>query len=680
MPVAGVLPDMKQPERYPLAADTVRYVGEAIAAVVADDRYLAADAAGLVDDDYDELPVVIDPRKAMEPGSPLLFPEFGTNIAAVVPIGDTAAADAAFAEADVVIKQWMFNQRLVPNAIEPRGVVAHYEPGPETLTVWSSTQIPHLLKTLLSGAVRVPEHKIRVIAPEVGGGFGSKLNVYPEEILACLASIQLGRPVKWIEERSEAFQATVHGRDIHADVELAARSDGRIIGQRMRLVADIGAYQHLLTAAIPTLTSLMLPGCYKIPALSGQIIEVFTNKTPTDAYRGAGRPEAAYFIERAIDILALKLGMDPAEIRRKNFIEKADFPYATSAGLVYDSGDYHAGLDMALARAGYSDLRRRQQELRSQGRYLGIGLSTYVEICGLGPSAALPAGGWESGSVRVERSGKVTVSTGVSPHGQGQETSFAQIVADGLGVPFEDVTVIHGDTGLVPFGIGTFGSRATAVGGAALVMSVDKVIAKAKRFAGHLLEALPDDIEYEYGRAFVRGHPDKGLTLPEIAAAAWNAPNLPPDTEPGLEFTSYFEPGNFTFPFGTHIAVVEVDADTGKTELQRFIAVDDCGKVINPMLVDGQLHGGIAQGMSQALMEECVYGDDGQLLTGSLMDYNMPKADQLPSFELDRTETPTRSTPWAPRASARPAPSARRRPWSTPWSTRWRRSASSTST
>jgi carbon-monoxide dehydrogenase large subunit len=611
VPVAGQVPEMKMPVRYPLAGDEVRYVGEAIAAVVASDRYTARDAADLIEVEYDDLPAVIDPLKALEPGSPLVHEEFGTNLAATIPVGDAAATDAAFRDAEVTVKQFIFNHRLVPNAMEPRGVVAQYEPGPETLTVWSSTQIPHLLKTLLSGATNVPEHKIRVIAPEVGGGFGCKLNVYPEEILACLASIRLGRPVKWIEERSEAFAATIHGRDIHGEIELAARKDGRLLGQRITVYADIGAYQHLLTAAIPTLTALMLPGLYKVPALSGKILEIFTDKTPTDAYRGAGRPEATFFIERAMDILAHRLGMDPAEIRRKNFVGKDEFPFATAAGLFYDSGDYEAALDLALKNVDYAGLRRQQEELRKQGRYLGIGLATYVEICGLGPSAALPAGGWEAGTVRVERSGKVTVLTGASPHGQGEETSFAQMVADEIGVPFEDVTVLHGDTAQIPFGIGTFGSRAMAVGGAAIMMSVAKVQEKAKKFAGHALEALPDDLVYEGGRVFVTGHPDKGMTIQEIAAAAWNAVNLPPDTEPGLEFTSYFEPPNFTFPFGAHVAVVEVDAETGHVDLQRFIAVDDCGKVINPLLVEGQVHGGIAQGVGQAIYEECVYDEDG---------------------------------------------------------------------
>jgi carbon-monoxide dehydrogenase large subunit len=645
LPTASNLPDMKAATRYPLATDTVRFVGEGIAAVVAGDRYQAKDAAELVDVDYEELPVVIDAQKAMAPGSPVLHPDFGTNVCVSMPMGDKDATDAAFREADVTIKQWMVNHRLVPNAMEPRGVVAHYHPGEETLTVWSSTQVPHLLKSLLSGLVRVPEHKVRVIAPEVGGGFGSKIDVYAEDILVALAAIHLKRPVKWIEERQENFVATIHGRDIHAEIELAARNDGRLLGQRMRVVADIGAYQQLLTATIPTLTSLMLPGLYKVPALYAEITEVYTNKTPTDAYRGAGRPEAAYFIERGMDMLARKLNMDPAELRRRNFIEKDAFPYNTAAGLLYDSGDYEPALDLALEKAGYQELRQRQQELRSQGRYLGIGISTYVEICGIGPSAIVPGGGWEGGTVRIERSGKVTVLTGTSPHGQGGETAFAQMVAEEIGVPFDDVTVIHGDTGQVPFGIGTFGSRAIAIGGTAIMMSVAKVKEKAKRFAGQMLEASPSDIVYEQGQLYVQGHPDKGVTIQEVAAAAWNAINLPPDTEPGLNETSYFEPSNCTFPFGAHVAVVEVERDTGKIELQRYISVDDCGNVINPMIVEGQIHGGLAQGIGQALMEEAVYGEDGQFITGSFMDYNMPKADQLPSFELYRTVTPTPVNP-----------------------------------
>ncbi|MPZ24190.1 MAG: molybdopterin-dependent oxidoreductase [Dehalococcoidia bacterium] len=645
MPVAAQLEGMNLPVRWALASDVVRYQGEPVAAVIADDRYRARDAADLVLVDYEELPAVVDPDKALEPGADLIHSDFGTNAAITIPIGSTEDTDRAFAEADVVIKQRMINQRLIPVAMEPRGVVAQYNAGEETMTVWSSTQIPHLLKTILAACVRIPEHHMRVIAPEVGGGFGSKLNVYAEELLSALASIQTGRPVKWIESRAENFLATIHGRDLIGTIELAAKKDGTLIGQRVRIIADIGAYHQLLTAAIPTLTSLMLPGVYKIPALSGEIVEVFTNKTPTDAYRGAGRPEGTYFIERGINMLAQELGMDQVEIRRKNFIGKDEFPYTTSAGVVYDSGDYDGSLDKALANAGWGAVAQLKEEARARNKYLGVGISTYAEICGMGPSAALPAGGWESGTVRVERSGKITVLTGASPHGQGEETSFAQIAAEELGVGIDDVSVLHGDTAQVPFGIGTFGSRATAVGGAALMMSIVKVKDKARRFGAHLLEALPDDIVYEQGRVFVKGHPEKGMALAEIAAAAWNAPNLPPDTEPGLEATSYFEPSNFTYPFGAHVAFVEIDADTGHIDLKRFIAVDDCGRVINPMLVEGQVHGGLAQGIGQAMYEEAVYDESGQLLTGTLMDYCVPRSDQLPSFELDRTVTPTPVNP-----------------------------------
>jgi carbon-monoxide dehydrogenase large subunit len=646
LPTASNLPEMKAATRYPLSNDIVRFVGEGIAAVIAADRYKAADAADLVDVDYEELPVVVDALKSMQPGTQLLHESHGTNVCVSMPFGDKEATDAAFRDADVTIKQWMVNHRLVPNAMEARGVVANYDPGLETLTLWSSTQVPHLLKSLLAGLVRIPEHKIRVIAPEVGGGFGSKIDVYAEDILVALASIHLRKPVKWTETRSENFQATIHGRDIHAEVELAARSDGKLLAQRINIIADIGAYQQLLTATIPTLTALMLPGLYKVPVLHAVLTEVYTNKTPTDAYRGAGRPEACYFIERGMDMLARKLGLDPAEIRRRNFIGKDEFPYATAAGLLYDSGDYEPTLAQALSNAGYDDLRREQAELRKQGRYLGIGLATYVEICGLGPSAIVPGGGWEAGTVRMERSGQVTVLTGTSPHGQGGETTFAQMVAEGLGVPMEDVTVLHGDTGTVPHGIGTFGSRAVAVGGAALLMSVEKVKEKAKKFAGQMLEASPADIVYDSeGMLYVDGHPDKGVTIQEIAAASWNAVNLPPNTEPGLNESSYFEPTNCTFPFGAHVCVVEVDADTGKVELKRYISVDDCGNVINPMIVDGQVHGGLAQGIGQALMEEAVYSDDGQLITGTFMDYTMPRAEHFPHFELSRTVTPTPVNP-----------------------------------
>ena len=644
-PVAGQIPGMHIPPRWSLAGETVNFVGEPVVAVIASDRYTAADAAELVEVDYEELPVITDPEKAIEDDSPLVHEAIGTNVCVVSPIGDAAAADRAFAEADVVVRQRMINQRLIPNAIEPRGAIAEYAPGPETLTLWTSTQIPHLVKFLLAATVRFPEHKLRVVAPDVGGGFGSKLNIYAEEFLVSLASISLERPVKWVEERRENYLATTHGRDIIGHIEIAAKRDGTITGYRARLVVDIGAYQQLLTAAIPTLTALMLTGVYQIPALAGEIVEVFTNKTPTDAYRGAGRPESTYFIERAVDLLAAELKMDPMEFRRKNFIPKDAFPYTTGGGVSYDSGDYEPALNRALEIGDYPALRREQERLRQEGRYLGIGFSTYVEISGLGPSAALPAGGWEVGEVRVERTGKVTVYTGVSPHGQGQGTAFAQIVAEEFGVGIDDVTVIHGDTAQVSAGIGTFGSRALVLGGSAIVMSVEKIKEKAKRFAAHEMEARPEDMVFDHGRIYVEGKPDSALTLAEIATLAYNATNLPPDTEPGLEATSYFEPENFTFPFGTQIAVVEVDAESGKIDLQRFISVDDCGNVINPMLVEGQIQGGVAQGISQALFEEAVYDEEGQLLSGSLMDYNVPTADQFPNFELDRTVTTTPVNP-----------------------------------
>ncbi len=644
VPVAAQLEGMRMPVRHALTGDVVNFVGEPVVAIVAEDRYLAADAVELVEVDYEELPVVVDPEQALE-GGPLVHEDMGTNLCVVSPIGDAEAAARAIEGAEVVIKQRLMNQRLIPNPIEPRAVLAHYEPGPGTLTVWSSTQIPHLLKTLLSVCARVPEQLVRVIAPDVGGGFGCKLNVYPEEILAALASRRLERPVKFVETRQENYVATIHGRDLIGHVELGAKRDGTLVGYRIKIIADIGAYQHLLTAAIPTLTALMLQGVYKIPALSGEIIEVFTNKTPTDAYRGAGRPEAAYYLERCMDLLAAELGLDPVALRRKNFIGADEFPFETQTGLVYDSGNYEASLDKALEIVGYDDFRKEQARRREEGRYLGVGFSTYVEICGVGPSSALPAGGWEAGTVRVERTGKVTVLTGVSPHGQGEETSFAQIAAERLGVGIEDVTVIHGDTAQVSAGIGTFGSRSLAVGGTAMVMSLDKIAAKAKRFAAHAMEVQADDLEFEAGQVYVKDAPEKAISLPEIATLAYNAVDLPPDTEPGLEATSYYEPENFTFPFGTHVAVVEIDTESGAIDLQRFISVDDCGNIINPLIVEGQIHGGLAQGIAQALYEEAVYDENGQLLSGSLMDYTVPRADQLPSFELATTVTPTDVNP-----------------------------------
>lgn len=644
VPVASENPTLRVPAHYVLAVDKVCFAGEGVAAVVAEDRYAAQDAIELIEVDYEPLPVVSDPEKALEPGAPVIHSQWPDNVAFRWSLKQ-GNLEKAFKEAYRVVKQRLVHQRLAPVALEPRGVLARYLPGEKELTVWSSTQIPHILKTQLSLMLRIPENHVRVIAPEVGGGFGSKLNVYAEEALLGYLALKLKRPVKWIEGRRENLRATIHGRGQIGEAEVAAKKDGTILGLRYRAIADIGAYHQLLTPGIPPLTGLMLPGAYRIPAISIEVMGVFTNKMATDAYRGAGRPEATYVIERMMDRVARELGMDPVRIRRKNFIRPKDFPYKTATGLLYDSGNYQAALDKALKLAGYEKLRRKQKRLRKEGRYLGIGLSTYVEICAMGPSAAMPAGGWEYATVRVEPTGKVTVLSGVSPHGQGQETSFAQIVADELGVDLEDITVVHGDTAVVASGIGTFGSRATAVGGTAVLQAAQKVVEKAREIAAHILEADPDDLTFSGGRFSVKGVPKKGITIQEIAFEAHTAKNLPKKTEPGLSATAFFEPSNFTFPFGAHVGVVEVDPRTGAIELKRYVAVDDCGRVINPLLVDGQIQGGIAQGLGQALFEEVVYDENGQLLTSSLMDYALPRASDLPRFDLARTETLTPVNP-----------------------------------
>ncbi|OGG56885.1 MAG: carbon monoxide dehydrogenase [Candidatus Handelsmanbacteria bacterium RIFCSPLOWO2_12_FULL_64_10] len=645
IPCAANFPGMKTPPHRILALDKVCFVGEPVVAVVAEDPYIARDAVDLIEVDYDPLPAVASGEEALRRGAPVIHDDQGKDNVAFT--WEIAGGDVerALREADRVVKHRFVQQRLAPIALETRGVLAQYLPGEDQLTVWSSTQIPHLLRTQLAVMLRVAENRVRVIAPEVGGGFGSKLNVYAEEGLVAHLAIWLKRPVKWIEGRRENILHTIHGRDQAGEVEMAVQNDGTITGIRYTVTADVGAYYQLLTPAIPTLTGLMLCGCYKIQNVAMKLTGAFTNKMATDAYRGAGRPEATYLIERMLDIVADELNMDPVELRRKNFIAPSEFPYTTGTAVVYDSGDYTAALDKALSIAGYQALREEQARLRAQGRYLGIGVSTYVEICGMGPSKAMPAGGWESGAVRVDPTGKVTVLTGVSPHGQGQETTFAQIVADGLGVDIDDVRVMHGDTDAVQYGIGTFGSRATAVGGTAMVLAMQKVKEKVVRIAAHLLEGNPQDIVLEDGKYFVRGNPTKALTLADISLAAHVANNLPPDTDPGLAETHFFEPSNFTYPFGTHVAVVEVDADTGEVEVKRYVAVDDCGQVINPMIVEGQIHGGIAQGLGQALYEEVVYDENGQMLTGSLMDYALPKAHNFPKFELASTVTPTPVNP-----------------------------------
>ncbi|MGI8838438.1 MAG: xanthine dehydrogenase family protein molybdopterin-binding subunit [Pyrinomonadaceae bacterium] len=672
VPCASALPDLKVPDYRVLAQDKVFFVGHPIAAVVATDAYTARDAVDLVAVDYDDLPAVVDVEAAAKGGT-VIHDGFGDNIAYKLTAGE-GDIEAALGTSDQVVKQRIVHQRLAPIAMEPRGVLARYFPGEEELTVWSSTQIPHLLRTQLALMIGIPENKLRVITPEVGGGFGSKLNVYAEEALLGWISMQLGKPAKWIETRRENMQATIHGRGQVGYLEIGCKNDGTLTGLRYNVFADLGAYHQLLTPAIPTLTGLMLSGAYKIPAIQINVTACFTNKMATDAYRGAGRPEATYVVERALDLVAAELGMDAAEVRRRNFPAADEFPFHTATGLDYDSGDYEAALDKAQGMVDYAKLREEQRKGREAGRLIGIGVSTYVEICALGPSAAMPAGGWESATVRIEPTGKVTVLTGASPHGQGQETSFAQIAADELGVDLNDVTVIHGDTGIVQYGIGTFGSRATAVGGTAVLIAIQKLKEKANKIAAHMLKADAGNLAFEGGRyslqearaAAVMGEsepvvpvgeapagalpePDtegkSSLTIQDVALAAHLAKELPPDTEPGLSATYFFEPKNFTFPFGTHIVVVEIERETGDIKFLRYVAVDDCGKVINPMLVDGQLHGGIVQSLGQALYEEVVYDEQGQLVTGTLMDYAVPRATQIPWMELDRTETPSPVNP-----------------------------------
>jgi len=671
VPCAGALPGLKVPDYRVLAQDKVIFVGQPIAAIVATDRYLARDAVDLVAVDYDDLPAVTDVEAAAAGGT-VIHESFGDNIAYKLTAGE-GDIDAALGGADRVITQRILHTRLAPIAMEPRGVLARYFPGEQELTVWSSTQIPHLLRTQLALMIGIPENKLRVITPEVGGGFGSKLNVYAEEALLGWISMQLGTPAKWIETRRENIQATIHGRGQVGVIEIGCNNDGTLTGLRYNVFADLGAYHQLLTPAIPTLTGLMLSGAYRIPAIQINVTACFTNKMATDAYRGAGRPEATYVVERALDLVALELGMDPGEVRRKNFPAPTDFPFHTATGLEYDSGNYQAAMDKAEAIINYKQLREEQKAARAEGRIVGVGISTYVEICALGPSQAMPAGGWESATVRIEPTGKVTVMTGASPHGQGQETSFAQIAADELGVDLNDITVIHGDTAIVQYGIGTFGSRATAVGGTAVLVAIQKLKEKAAKIAAHVLKCDASNLAFGEGcysmtaaqaaaagesepvipvgqapaAALPEPQPDSktSMTIQEIALAAHIAKDLPPDTEPGLSATYFYEPKNFTFPFGTHIVSVEIDRDTGDVKFLRYVAVDDCGKVINPMLVDGQVHGGIVQSLGQAMFEEVVYDEQGQLVTGTLMDYAVPRASQVPWMELDRTETPSPVNP-----------------------------------
>ncbi|MDQ2948070.1 MAG: xanthine dehydrogenase family protein molybdopterin-binding subunit [Acidobacteriota bacterium] len=641
VPCGASLPGLRVPHHYILATDRVYFIGHPVAVVVASDRYIARDAADLIEVDYEPLQAVTDPEKALAAGAPPVHPEWPDNTAFNYH-QEGGEVDKAFAEAEVVVKQRITSQRLIPTSMETRGVVAEWRAGDRALTLWSSTQIPHLMRTLVAQMLGIEENRMRVITPEVGGGFGSKLNVYAEEALMGFIAMKIGKPVKWIETRRENFMCTIHGRG-HVDYyEVAAKRDGTILGIKLKLIQDLGAYHQLLTPAIPTLSVLMMPGLYKCQNVRADIVGVFTNAVPTDAYRGAGRPEATHGIERMVDILAAELKMDPVEIRLKNFVANESFPYATATGLTYDSGNYSAPLKKALEIVGYDKLRQEQKTARAQGRLMGIGISTYGEICAIGPSPATPAGGWESATVKIEPSGKVTVMTGCSPHGQGEETTFAQIAADELGVDIDDVLVVHGDTAIVQYGIGTFGSRGTAIGGTAMYFAIQDLKKKILKYGAMLLDS--EDVSFGDG-VVVCHHTGKTATLNEIAAASYRAMKLPPNTEPGMVATYFWEPPNFTFPFGAHIVITEVDRETGDIAIKRYVAVDDCGKILNPLIVAGQVHGGVVQGLGQALWEQAVYDDNGQLVTGELMDYAIPRASMVPWIEDDHTETPSPVNP-----------------------------------
>jgi len=649
VPCGWLLPGLIIPPHPPIAIDRVRYVGEIVAVVLADDPYTAHDAAEAVVVDYDPLPAVVDPRAAH--GGPTVHDEAPNNVAFDWTIGDQAKTDAAFAQAHKIARVELVNNRLIPNALEPRAAVARVEPTGD-ITLWMTSQNPHIHRLLIAAFIlNLPEHKLRVIAPDVGGGFGSKIFVYPEEVIVVWAAIQSGHPVKWNSTRRESYIADAHGRDHVTEGEMAFDQGGHIIGLRVKTWAGMGAYLSTFATAIPTyLYGTLLSGQYPIPAIFAQVYGTFTNTVMVDAYRGAGRPEATYVVERLVDLGAGELGLDPAELRRRNFIAPGDFPFQTQVALQYDSGNYAVALERALEQINYSQLRAEQAAARQQGRYIGIGFSTAIEACGLAPSSVVgslgaQAGQWESAVVRVHPTGKVSVQTGSHSHGQGHETTFAQIVADGLGIPVEDIAIQHGDTGSSPFGWGTYGSRSAAVGGSAIAVSVRKLQDKIKHIAAHLLEAAPEDMEYADGKAFVRGAPTRVKTFGEVALMAHLAHNYPPDLEPGLEATSFFDPTNFTYPFCTHIAVVEVDSGTGQVEVKRYLAVDDVGNLINPMIVDGQIHGGVAQGIGQALWEGAVYDENGQLVTGSMMDYALPKARYLPMIETDQTVTPAPQNP-----------------------------------
>ncbi|MEN9505410.1 MAG: hypothetical protein RI958_1336 [Actinomycetota bacterium] len=650
-----VTPDMKNPAHYPVAIEKVTYAGDAVACVLATSEAAARDAVETVQVDYEPLPAVVDLDDALS-DRVVIHEREGTNRTFTWDLkieGHEGQVDEAFANAAYTVSERYVQQRLIPMAMEPRAVAAVPQPFGGDVTLYSATQIPHILKVMVALTLGIPEHQVRVVAPAVGGGFGSKLDVYAEELLCVALSRQHKLPVRWNEERSENAQATIHGRAQHQYIELAADADGRLTAVRVRLLADMGGYLQLITPGIPLLGAFLYAGVYDLPAAYDfSCTGVFTTMTPTDAYRGAGRPEATYAIERAMDALARTMGVDPMELRRRNYIRKDQFPYTAFTGLVYDSGDHDAAATMAAELADYDGVRARQREQNVPGatKRLGIGVSSYFEMCGLAPSRVLAslnygAGGWEAATVRVLPTNKVQVVTGTAPHGQGHETSWSMIVADRLGISPDDVDVLHSDTAIAPLGLDTYGSRSLPVGGVAIALACDKVIDKARKIAAHQLEANEDDLDFTAGAFTVKGSPDKTMPLAAIAFEAFTAHNLPDGLEPNLEAQVTYDPPNFSWPFGTHICVVEVDTETGQVDVLQYVAVDDCGNQVNPLIVEGQVHGGVIQGLAQALFEEAVYDTDGNLRTTTLAEYLVPAASDVPPITLGHTITPSPTNP-----------------------------------
>lgn len=654
MPCGWNVPEIKVPTRYPLTIDKVRHVGDSVAAVVAEDIYTAYDALDLIEVEYEPLPAIVDARDTTADGAPQVHDDLPHNISYTWALGNKDETEQALAEADHVVELDLINQRLIPNAMEPRACVAQWHDAMGEMTVWTTSQNPHPIRLLLSAfTLGIPENKLRVISPDVGGGFGSKIFHYPEEIITPWIARAINRPVKWVSTRTEAMMTDSQGRDHVTNCRMGVMNDGTLTGVYVKTWSNQGAYLSTFAPLIPTaLYITLLSGLYKLRGVYGEMWGTMTNTVPVDAYRGAGRPEASYLIERLVDLCADAVGMDPLEIRRKNFIPAADFPYQTPVAFLYDSGNYHGLFDKLEEIADYPGMRAAQAAARAEGRVLGVGVAGCIEASGPAPSAVAGSlgsavGFWESGKVRVHPTGKVSVFTGSHTHGQGHETTFAQVVADELGIAVEDVEIIHGDTASVPFGMGTYGSRSASVGGSALVRSAEKVREKMKKIAAHQLEAAEEDIVFDRsdGKLYVKGSPDKAKAFGEISFAAYTAHNLPAGLEPGLEETSFYDPANFTFPSSAHMAMVEIDKETGEVKLLSYYAVDDVGKVINPLIVRGQIVGGIVQGIGQALWEHGYYDESGQLLSGSLLDYAMPRADGFPSFTVDRIETPSPHNP-----------------------------------